>query len=254
MTRNVSAEWGLWKGQSGGLAQLSALYIDLGVGTSEARPENLMTLSTGVATWTNLNGQYVLSQCDYAPAIMEYNVVLEGTTIAFTQSTNQGRFIRFANNTQRAFIADVNKKQPSTIDALTYWLAPFVNTNATLALNAKAGPKSFYSPYSSTWNARAMSHFDFSSSDFNLHFQDLTDKILSDYNQLMFRGAVKALQKSNTEKLMDPRVSEQQNVTARQVFDQSVFKTDLRWYAGAAVFELVTALLGKWTNPLEYVL
>ena len=70
--------------------------------------------------------------------------------------------------------------------------------------------------------------------------------------RVMFRGSVLSASRDGSPvhledggdlaKLMDPGVSIYQTVQAKQMITQNVYKSDLRWYAGAAIVEIVTTL------------
>ncbi len=71
----------------------------------------------------------------------------------------------------------------------------------------------------------------------------------------MLRGGIMTASWPNMTNLIDPGVSRQQRVQAEETIHDTVFHTDLRWYAGAAIVELVTVLFvlpmfwGWWTIP-----
>ena len=79
--------------------------------------------------------------------------------------------------------------------------------------------------------------------DYSLNYLDPTPGIMKKFNELMFRGAVQVASQPKTAHLLDPDISVHQTVHVSQTLKQNVFKSDLRWYAGAAVFELLIVLL-----------
>jgi hypothetical protein len=62
-------------------------------------------------------------------------------------------------------------------------------------------------------------------------------------NEFMFRGGVLATGWDNLANRLDSGVTKNQTVAAVQEITQNIYKSDLRWYSGAAVMQLATALL-----------
>lgn len=81
--------------------------------------------------------------------------------------------------------------------------------------------------------------------------RDPMPDIYASLNQLMFRCAVAAARWSNASSLIDPGLSVEQSVSAQVT--SLVFKSDLSWFAGAAILELGAVILilpmfwGFWT-------
>lgn len=98
------------------------------------------------------------------------------------------------------------------------------------------------SPDTWTYNLETLKHQNFSNRDQDLNYYDPTEYVLGRYNQLMFRSAVAASHWQNLSALIDDGVTARQRVHATQVEDRNVYHTDLRWFAGATVLELVTVM------------
>lgn len=71
-----------------------------------------------------------------------------------------------------------------------------------------------------------------------------------EFLQLFFRAATLASSgpssrpwQPNLDGWLDPGVSVNQTISAKQEKNQNVFRSDLRWYFGAAVLQLATVLL-----------
>jgi hypothetical protein len=62
-------------------------------------------------------------------------------------------------------------------------------------------------------------------------------------NEFMFRGGVLATGWDNLANRLESGVTKSQTVGALQEITQNICKSDLRWYSGAAVMQLATALL-----------
>ncbi len=109
------------------------------------------------------------------------------------------------------------------------------------------------SPLGSTYNSEALRHANYSNGGGDLNFYDPTPSVISKFNQLMFRGAIMAATQPQTAHLLDSDVSINQTVQGQESITQNVFSSDLRWYVGAAVLELVTVVFvlpmfwGWWT-------
>ena len=123
-----------------------------------------------------------------------------------------------------------------------------------------------------TYNLLTIKHQNYSLVNGDVGYLDPTPEILSTFNSLvcldptdyttanpyfgpqcpivqMFRAGTVANKfvafkdmLQNTSALLDPGISPQQNVTARQEKVQNVYISDLRWWDGAAVTQLLTAL------------
>lgn len=78
---------------------------------------------------------------------------------------------------------------------------------------------------------------------FALQFKDPTSQILAKYNELMFRGAILASAQKGASQRIDQGLSVNQELSAIETAREPIFHVDLRWFAGAAIFELVTVLL-----------
>lgn len=99
------------------------------------------------------------------------------------------------------------------------------------------------SPNPLTSNAVTMKHTNFSNGPLDLNYYDPTPSAISKFNQMMFRGALMSIGWPHLANLTDPDVSIYQNVAALETIQLNAYQTDLRWYAGAAVLELMTVLL-----------
>ena len=119
-----------------------------------------------------------------------------------------------------------------------------MNANASAVLNEQdSGTQGFYSPYVSTYNVEVLKHQNLTNGPNDLNFIDPTPSIMFKFNQLMLRAAANASSMSDIAHRVDPGVAINQTVSAQPTLTQNVFRSDLRWFAGAAVFEIVTVLL-----------
>jgi hypothetical protein len=266
MMYNISATWGSWTSigsdvhDNATFRSNPAFYVNLINGQVPGYPPDAKRegayLTVGIINLVHNAGTYVETNCWLKSAMVEYDVIIENNAVTFDGSTDQGRLVSLANNTSPANIQAVNEIQPTTLDGITGWLAMFVNANASVGLNSVGGKQATYSPDYLTYNPVVAQHMDlFATGAKELKFLDPTESVIFKYNQIMFRGGVV---ESGVPNIMerghiDAGLSLNQTVMAKQTLTQNVFKSDLRWYAGATAIELITVLLvlpmfwGWWT-------
>ena len=237
MLHSMNASWGPWKehgfDEANPIVRLPVFYTTLQPARDITGTEGAI-VKTGIATWRNLEGRF-----------LEYDVVINGQSITLPRHPDQGRFVHLANNTQPLNEETFQKKQLQTLDAITLWLSIFINANASVVLNEAAGSDAIYNPDPATYNVQVFKHIDTSVDQGidDMVFVDPMPGIVFKYNQLMFREAAKVAYWANATELLDRGVSVNQTVQANQTLTRPVFRSDLRWFIGAAVFELVTVLL-----------
>ena len=91
--------------------------------------------------------------------------------------------------------------------------------------------------------AESARHANFSNGPRDLNFFDPTPSILLNFDELMFRSGIATANWHNLTNLTDAGLSSNQTIYARQSKTQNVFNSDLRWWAGAAAFDLLTILI-----------
>src|ERR1700761_1838206 len=94
-----------------------------------------------------------------------------------------------------------------------------------------------------TYNAEALQHTNLSNGHNDANFLDPMPTIISYFNELMFRSGIATAAWSNLTNLIDPGLSSKQIIQAQQVKQQPIARSDLRWWAGAAVIDLLTILV-----------
>ena len=253
MLRDFNASWGPWKSyteQNGGVyARLPIYSTALAPPRGETLHETTI-LTVGLASWFNRSGEYRETVCELVSAVVRYNIIVEGDTIDLPNLPGQGQFVSYANITNSPF------NQPSALgtyqlvtahsitDALTDGLATLIYANASAILREAADLWMIYSPDYQTYNINVLKHTNLSNGLYDLNFVDPTPGIVFDFNRIMLRAAAKASSsRHHTQNLVDADIPFNQTVTALQTVQTNVFRSDLRWYAGAAVAELVTVLL-----------
>lgn len=127
-----------------------------------------------------------------------------------------------------------------------------VDSNATVGLDQYTGHKEYYTLNISTaFSPFVVDHYNYASTGFDLLWHDPTPDIINTFNQFMFRAAAVAtgyhtldvLFGKQTRPPLDPGISKNQTVAAVQEVTRNIYKSELRWWAGAAAMQLVTALL-----------
>ena len=216
------------------------------------------TLTVGLASWMDLEGAYVETTCTLLPATVEYDVLIQHGIVQLLPGKNQGRLVRLSNNTRAIDQSAAGAKtiQLDTMDALTVDAGITVKTNTSVVLSSGA-PGSYYLFDAQTMTSQTVKAVSNTlkpaAGDGNLFFVDPTPDIMLTFNTIIFRAGVMASNWENvrnqvdylntTEHLFDPGVSIQQSVLAEQEHTQNVFRSDLNWYAGAAVVQLATILV-----------
>ena len=126
---------------------------------------------------------------------------------------------------------------PLTLTALGSFFNPLVFSNVTLGkLAGKGQPNAVKTP---TLNEFALKYDNSSPDPCTASYRDPTQDIVSSFNNLLFRSGVAASSFQNTTSLLDPGISIHQSVLSNQTMTLSVFKSDLRWFAGAAVLQII---------------
>ncbi|KAK3109257.1 hypothetical protein LTR53_017683 [Teratosphaeriaceae sp. CCFEE 6253] len=253
MTQNPNATWGRWKGfdPASGKYSNPLLYASLGhLPRGIPQRSEITSLVVGLLQWSDtigvdpatFAGSYVETACWYVPAILKYEVSIRDTEV--TVLDYQGRVVDTANNT-RSFDATlpVDLVQPITVDAISTQLGLALNTNATVAMVASPGSSWSVDP-TSPCGAQIAKYYDFApgSSTTGIHLFDPTADILAAVNELYLRAGVATSRWANLTSLMDPGQSATQVLAAVQATTEDVYKSDLAWFAGAAVLEILAVL------------
>lgn len=194
-------------------------------------------LTTGIANYNDCNGQYVETNCTLVSAILEYDVEIHGDDISFSSVPGSLPVVALANNTHLDFPS--SKMQPSTITGIVGWLEGYIFTNTSLSVNVPNG--TLTSIVDSTLNPVAMKYMH-NPYGCHMHFDDPTEEVIGKVNEFFFRAGIWTAPWTNTTNLLDPGLSVKQTVPAKQTQQLTVFHTDLRWFAGAAVLQLLTII------------
>jgi hypothetical protein len=92
-------------------------------------------------------------------------------------------------------------------------------------------------------NGAAVKYFNLSNGINDTNFFDPTPSIVKDFNELMFRAGIATAHWPDLGNLIDPGLSPKQRISAQQHQNLNIFRSDLRWWAGAAALDLITILI-----------
>ncbi|KAK3716961.1 hypothetical protein LTR37_006016 [Vermiconidia calcicola] len=255
----MNASWGNWKALTpdtfGQLtSRLPSFEINIAPVYDWPTGGEAAVVTVGSASWNEFEGRYLETTCFLLPAILQYDITIEHDAIYLPRKVVQGRVHALANNTQAVdqSPAAMETTQLDTIDAITVDAQLALQTNVSAVLNAASTLITSYVYDPLTLNQVAVNNFNVSASSYDIGWLDPMPDIVSTFNQLMFRGGVIAsswddlrgrLDPQNiTTILLDPGISIHQTVSAVQEITQTVFDSDLRWYVGAAIVQVVAAL------------
>ncbi|KAK3635935.1 hypothetical protein LTR56_014473 [Elasticomyces elasticus] len=260
-----NATWGLWRAYDSlhDAWRLPMMYTLLGYLTPNLpQRSEVAKLQVGLLHWDDPedenmpNGTYVESTCYYVPAILEYDLVVKGTEVTIPDHPDQGRVVQTANNSL-SFSLDLppDQVQPNTMDALSLYLNLFVNVNSSVLSATNPPPGQFWGldPFPSSNTAQLAKYFDYTQIGGAIHLTDPTHDIVFALNELMFRAGVMSTNWTNLADLIDPGLSIKQTLQAEQTVTENVYRSDLRWFAGAAILEIIAVLFvlplfwGWWT-------
>ncbi len=197
-------------------------------------------LAIGRARYSRCVGEYVETNCTLQSVIREYEIELDGHAMAFTAPLDSAPIIAVANNT--GVVRQLAEGAPTalTMDGLVLYLHPFVFANATLMGSGRNGSTEaivydtinlFVDEYATTMSGCEM------------QIKDPTSDIIGQLNELFFRAGLFAGTWPNIRHLLDPGLSAEQAVPSVQTWKVNTFHSDLRWFAGAAVLQILTIML-----------
>ncbi|KAK3075557.1 hypothetical protein LTR53_000995 [Teratosphaeriaceae sp. CCFEE 6253] len=254
---NPNATWGNWRGQmidkAGSVLHANPfLFIDMTYYPPQyPRRSEVVVLEVGALnvgpSADGFTGAYVDTKCYYVPGILAYNLQIKGTEVTIAKAANQSRPVAVANNTHSlTFDVPASEAQPNTMDALTLYLNSFVATNVSLYMAPVAAPGNSWSMLSISpeYASEAVARYlNYSAPDPGWQLADPTPDIIADMNELLFRAGVLSSSWENATSLIDPGLAVNQSVPGRQTQTENVYRSNLRWFAGAAVLEMVAVLV-----------
>lgn len=217
----------------------------------------------GIANYQDCEGEFRLQSCTYTPAILEYDVNIEGHTIELATSANQARIVALANNTcQRE---PDSTRIPWAAGMMLGFLQLYMTSVARLGVYdtrqhkiMKKGPvESWYSPSFNAFSTKYILRQTWSSGDCYFSARSPMDDMVAAVNDLAFRAGLLTASWSNVTQLIDPGLETYQVVQTKAEKEENVFSSDLRWFAGAAAIQFFTILLlapsfwGWWKIGVE---
>ncbi|KAK5170631.1 uncharacterized protein LTR77_005220 [Saxophila tyrrhenica] len=223
----------------------------------ESLPEG-MGVTTGIAGWTHLNGHFVLRDCALTPSILEYDVTFDSGRIVPPSDMSEARLVAFANNTERFSLARTGPTEthPATMDAFSIFMSTIVEAEGLASFSLPSPPGQTWQTNSDSMNSYMDQFVNWDAGANNLAFDDPLPDIMSKMNNMMMRaGLISARKYTNLASRMDPGLSANQTIAGKQHTRANVFHTDLRWFAGAAVLELLAIVVvlplfyGFWRFP-----
>lgn len=221
-------------------------------------------ISTGIANYENCEGEFQLRDCTYTPAILEYDVKVQGHTLSFASSARGVRLIALANNTCQWYHQQSLERDFAAL-MLTGFLEHFMSSFARLGLyDNRAGHMMKKGPiegaYASSFNPFAMRYVRESiywSDNCRFLSRDPMDDMVAAVNELMFRAGLMSALWKNVTSLIDSGVATHQVVQTKSTKVENVFASDLRWFAGAATIQMLAIILlipsfyGWWNIGVE---
>ena len=160
---------------------------------------------------------------------------------------SEARFIDWANNTREFSTALLGPTDShvATMDAFTIFLSTIVTANATAYFSTPVVPGDVWTPDSSSFNEYVAEWTDWEQGSDDLVFKDPLPDVRAKMNELMFREALLSAGKSpnNITSSLDSGLSTNQSIHAKQQKEATVYETDYRWFAAAAVLDVLTILV-----------
>ncbi|KAK5170246.1 uncharacterized protein LTR77_004832 [Saxophila tyrrhenica] len=255
MLSSMNAAWGIWKDsfttEGTPMTRLPAFSIYLAT-PFEHPVREAMTLEVGYVEWSeDLHGTYTLKECYLLPAIVEYEILVEGSVVSLPRNADQGKVLHLANNTNPFRWANDSTRQENTMISITSFMAVQMTTNTSVNLTPTSGVYSieYYSMSPETFRHLRPGW----TSSRSVVFNDPTETVVSEINQAFLRGSTMVGSWSNLTELVDPGVATNQSVMAAQTVTQNVFHSDMVWFAAAAAVQFVTVFFilpmfwGYWT-------
>lgn len=204
----------------------------------------LVDLKVGILEMGNAGdgfiGRFIETRCRLLPAVVRYEVTLSDGKIDLAQIPGQGEVLAIANNTafRNTHGEDVI---PLTLYGLGVDMRICLNQNASMLRYPGVGNEWLISLDSGTANKEVWKYTNWSVPSPYTGFLDPTDDILFTFNKYLLRAATLAATWSNASQLIDKGLSVQQTVQGQTL--PIVYHSDLRWYAGAAIIELLTIVV-----------
>ncbi|KAK5173051.1 uncharacterized protein LTR77_003173 [Saxophila tyrrhenica] len=253
MIFSINATWGTWKQYDPSSYIGPAMILPAFQVSIEPIYDTISggaRTTVGLAGWRDFEGQYVETSCTLLPAIVEYNVLLQSGNVQLLEDLEQGKVVAKANNTRAINTTEemAHVIQPNAFDPVTVGAGYLVSANATVMISTARGSKGFAPTWAfnvPSFNIEAAKHvvnFPGQAAGTGMLFSDPTPDIIRTMNELMLRGAIYASKWRNQAPFIDSGVEINQIVPAVKETRENLYKSDLRWFAGAAIFELLTAL------------
>lgn len=217
-----------------------------------------MVISTGRANYQDCQGNFTFSNCTFIPAVLEYEIAIENGMVtyeppAIVHSSFADNYC--SNYSVLAYSGFMSIMLPNTFSngSLGHWDPAFIPPGAHPIEVADT----------QTFNSFSWSYVDMiaGSDECTMRTRDPMDDIIAQYNDVLFRAGLLAGSWANiTELLPLSSLPVHQSVSATQIKEMNVFKSDLRWFLGAAAIQILTVVLivpafwGWWKIGIELTL
>lgn len=258
--RSMNSTWGIWKdivyGTGAPVVRLPAFSVVVDR-SSITKDRDAVRLEVGFVAWDRTyHGKYTYRSCELVPAILEYDVEVEAEAMRLPRKAGQGKVLQLANNTTPVDFHDVSLLQATTLQGLVPWVSISNSANVSVDLSANRSPEMTYAMEMLSLSPGSLKHL---KPGWNIGaipviaFEDPTHGVVHDLNEMMLRGAAVAGSWENLRELVDPETAVRQKRRAVQTNTQTVFRSDLSWFLGAAAIQMVTIVLilpmfwGWWT-------
>ena len=229
---------------------------------STTKPEGARVM-TDMVSWSDMGpSEFVWRTCLLSPAVLEYSIQIASGQIILPPDMGSLRQVALANNTVRSvtlvllllqmmivltifrynpFVARGPQPQRATMDAFTFALETTYNANATAV---------FYIPEKhGTWllvpesfNSVVSRYYNWNHVNTELNFTDPLPSIVATMNELMFRGGLATANWPNIADLIDSGLTVNQTMHGRRQTKENVFHSDYRWFAGAAILDVLAIM------------
>lgn len=224
--------------------QFIVTFGALGITPNNGLSSELAELYIGRLQYLESGGKFNTTICYLASAVVKYDILIDKNTISLPRQPHQGELISVANNTSTAFRDEPTRV--STLDGLSVDMDIFFMAD-TAVVHARHGNHTLWQPCdyaggTPTADAYKYQHFKDGWASSNCYwFSDPTEDLIFEFNKYMLRPGALAASCSNVSTLIDPGLSVHQEVTGQTL--PFVYKSNLRWFAGAAVLQMATIVL-----------
>jgi hypothetical protein len=212
-------------------------------------------LQTGHANYRNCRGSFTFSNCTMMPAVLEYDITIQGNTITYTSPKIVEGVAGLAN--------DYCTIRSMATSGLLYLIQPYIAANGRLGRWVSSTVHPVEIPMELSFSSFALNYVTITSGRDPCTFtsRDPMDDIIKQLNDMLFRAGLLAGSWANiTDLLPDSPFPVHQSVRGTITRQENVFHSDIKWFFGAAAVQILTILLilpaywGGLSFPIRAVL